>query len=230
MLVHPVSPLRVLRGSRQEFLGWTPGSVKLRVPPRQSRGNSHFSSRCSVPRRRLSPGRPFGRGPRYRVAPCPESTWRVSPIWMMPPFLRSRSAGRRVALKFLPDELVSHPLALQRFEREAQTASSLKHAGAICQLLFTHTLWRLVSRCCEADFLSQFRRSLQVLQISDQDPVFVITKEKVSSVAARTCGGVALSWSSCGEVDVVPVEVVPLKMSDHLYQRLDALAVRDFVQ
>src|SRR5664280_1773894 len=42
MLVHPVSPLRVLRGSRQEFLGWTPVSVKLRVPPRQSRGNSHF--------------------------------------------------------------------------------------------------------------------------------------------------------------------------------------------
>src|SRR5271157_2487113 len=44
MLVHPVSPLRVLRGSRQEFLGWTPVSVKLRVPPRQSRGNSHFIS------------------------------------------------------------------------------------------------------------------------------------------------------------------------------------------
>src|ERR1022692_39088 len=42
MLVHPVSPLRVLRGSRLEFLGWTPVSVKLRVPPRQSRGNSHF--------------------------------------------------------------------------------------------------------------------------------------------------------------------------------------------
>ena len=42
ILVHPDSPLRVLRGSRQEFLGWTPGFVKLRVPPRQSRGNSHF--------------------------------------------------------------------------------------------------------------------------------------------------------------------------------------------
>ena len=45
VLVIPVSPLRVLRGSRQEFLGWTPGFVKLRVPPRQSRGNSHFIRR-----------------------------------------------------------------------------------------------------------------------------------------------------------------------------------------
>lgn len=96
--------------------------------------------------------------------------------------------GRQVALKFLPEEMATDTIALKRFEREAQTASSLNHAN-ICTIfeIDEHEGQPiLVMELLEGETLRDCLASFQ----SSGIPV-----DQLLSIAQQTCDGLHAAHS-----------------------------------
>ena len=92
--------------------------------------------------------------------------------------------GRQVALKFLPEELASDPVALQRFEREARTASSLDHAN-VC------TIYEVEEHAGEPFIVMQLLRGEtlrdRLAELGSANEKLPL--EKLLDVAVQVCSG-----------------------------------------
>src|SRR5260370_3725330 len=90
--------------------------------------------------------------------------------------------GRRVALKFLPEELASDSGVLQRFEREAQTASALNHPN-ICTI---HEIAEYEGQPFIVMELLEGSTLLHHLSLSDSKAMLVVP---LLDIAIQICDG-----------------------------------------
>ena len=99
--------------------------------------------------------------------------------------------GRAVALKFIPEELSSDPMALARFEREARTASALNHPN-ICTI---HEIDEdegrpfLVLEYLEGQTLRGLISLAAIASPLERAPKSPLTQEKVLDLAIQIADG-----------------------------------------
>ena len=99
--------------------------------------------------------------------------------------------GRRVALKFLPEDLAEDSAALQRFEREARAASSLDHPN-ICTI---HEVEEhegqpfIVMQLLRGETL---RDRLAALQLAQQS----LSPSELTNIAVQICDGLAAAHAN----------------------------------
>jgi serine/threonine protein kinase/WD40 repeat protein len=90
--------------------------------------------------------------------------------------------GRRVALKFLPEELANDPVALQRFEREARTASSLSHPN-IC------TIYEVEEHEGQPFIVMELLDGQTLRERLSDIPTRPMELDEVLSIALQVCSG-----------------------------------------
>jgi serine/threonine protein kinase/tetratricopeptide (TPR) repeat protein len=90
--------------------------------------------------------------------------------------------SRPVALKFLPEELASDPVALQRFEREAQTASALNHPN-IC------TIYEIEEFDCQPFIVMELLEGETLLQHLATSVSKTVPLARLVDIAIQICDG-----------------------------------------
>ncbi len=90
--------------------------------------------------------------------------------------------GRQVALKFLPEELVTDAAALQRFEREAQTASSLNHPN-IC------TIYEVEEHEAQPFLVMELLEGKTLRERLASSAAMAVPLDELLSIALQICDG-----------------------------------------
>jgi serine/threonine protein kinase len=101
--------------------------------------------------------------------------------------------GRRVALKFLPEELAGDPISLQRFEREARAASALNHPN-ICTIYGIEEYDKqpfIAMELLEGQTLRDLISSTQ----PSSDPQHALSLENLLDIAIQVSDGLAAAHS-----------------------------------